>query len=195
MKAVTALLILCFSLFLAAQEPQHSDVARGTATGLGFTLELPPNVEMDITPRIDLALGLNLSETTHGKEWDGLPFRYIGIEARWNNESASVDEVIRKMTVDLNDLVPSELVGDGVIRLASVFPAKLGELPAKRLVVEFKNRQKKPAIRQIVVGYRTRPGASAIVYLATLTTTRDNFPRDVDIFAKLLAGFKLTPVE
>jgi len=193
--AVTALFLFCFSLLVVAQDAPHNDVARGTASGLGFKLELPPNIEVDVTPTADLALGLNLAETTHGREWDGLPFRYIGFTSRWNTDAGSLNEVVRRMTSDLLNLVPSELAADGEIRLVSTFPAKLGDLPARRLVVEFRNRQKKPAIRQIVIAYRTRPDASAIVYLATLTTTRADFPGDLDIFAKLLAGFKLTPIQ
>ena len=179
----------------AAPVPQTTDVARGSISGPGFTLALPPEVEVDVTPTSDLNFGLNLSEATHGREWDRLPPRFIGFTTEWNSDADSVDEVIRRKTADIAALVPPELAGEGVVRLASTFAAKLGDLPAKRLVVEFKNRQRKQAIRQIVVAYRAREGASAVVYVATLTTTRDDFQADLNLFAKLLAGFKLTPFE
>jgi hypothetical protein len=91
--------------------------------------------------------------------------------------------------------VPAELVGgDGVISLSSTFPAKLADLPARRLVVEFKNKQKKPSVRQIIVALRTRSDASPLLYIATLTTTKADFSQDLNLFVKLLAGFKLTPI-
>jgi hypothetical protein len=194
---ITALfLFLClFTWVQAAPAQQATDIARGSISGPGFTLTLPPGVEFDITPTSDLNFGLNLTEPTHGREWDRLPTRFISFTTEWNSDADSVDEAVRRKTSDLASLVPSELVGDGMLRLASTFPVKLGDLPAKRLVVEFKNRQKKLAIRQIVVGYRAREGANAVLYIATLTTTRDDFQADLNLFAKLLAGFKLTPFE
>jgi hypothetical protein len=152
-------------------------------------------MELDVTPTTDLSFGLNLSELTHGREWDRIPPRFIGFTTEWNSDADSVDEVVRRKTSELASLVPSDLTGDGVIRLVSTFPAKLGDLPARRLVIEFKNRQRKQAIRQIIIGYRAREGATPVVYVATLTTTRDDFPADLNLFAKLLAGFRLTPFE
>jgi hypothetical protein len=171
------------------------DTVRDSVSGPGFTLALPPDIEMDVRPTADLAFGLNLAEVTRGREWDRLPPRYIGITTTWTSDAGSLNDVVESMTADFKSLVPPELVGDGMLRLDSTFPAKLGDLPARRLVIEFKNRQKKPSLRQIVVAYRARPDASAVVYLVTLTTTRDNFPQDVNLFAKLLAGFKLTPIQ
>ncbi len=180
-------------LSLAAFAQSTTDVARGSISGPGFTVTLPDSVEMDIRPTTDLAFGLNLSETTHGREWEKLPPRFIGIATQWNSEAASLDEVVRHMATDPAGLVPAEMIGgDGMITLSSTFPAKLGDLPARRLIVEFKNRQKKPSVRQIVVAYRERPDASAVVYFATLTTTKTDFPQDLNVFVKLLAGFKLT---
>ena len=174
---------------------QSTDVARGSISGPGFTVTLPESVEMDITPTSDLAFGLNLSETTHGREWEKLPPRFIGISTQWNSDAGSLDELVRRMTADVSGLVPSEMVGgDGLVTLSSIFPARLGDLPARRLVVEFKNRQKKPSVRQIIVAYRSQPDASAVVYLASLTTTKADFPQDLNLFAKFLAGFKLTPI-
>src|SRR5512144_596393 len=199
MKAAVTALFLFLSIVAWAQSapaPSSPDTARDTVSGPGFTLALPPEVEIDIRPTTDLAFGLNLTEVTRGREWERLPPRYIGFTTRWNSDAGSLNDLVQDMTADLQSLVPTELVGgDGVIRLDSTFPAKLGDLPARRLVIEFKNRQKKPSLRQIVVAYRARPDASAGVYLVTLTTTRTDFQQDVYLFAKLLAGFKLTPLQ
>ena len=198
MKAAVSALFLLLSVAVWAQSAPTSsspDTARDSVSGPGFTVALPPDVEIDIRPTSDIAFGLNLSEVTHGHEWERLPPRYISFATRWTSDSGSLTELIQNMTADLQSLVPAELIGgDGVIQLAANFPAKLGDLPARRLVIEFKNRQKKPSLRQIVVAYRARPDASAVVYVATLTTTREAFPQDLNLFAKLLAGFKLTPM-
>jgi hypothetical protein len=195
MRFVVTALFLFVSVFTWAQDAQSTDVARGTVAGPGYTVTLPPDVEVDIRPTLDLAFGLDLSEATHGREWGHVPPRYIGFSTEWNSEAGSLDEAVRHLTDDLHSLVPTELVSDGEIRLASTFPAKLGDLPARRLVVEFRSRQHKPSIRQIVVAYRARPDATPVLYLATLTTTRTDFQQDVMLFAKLLAGFKLTPIQ
>jgi hypothetical protein len=199
MKAAVTALFLFLSVVVWAQSAptaQSSDIARDSISGPGFTLALPPQVEMDIRPTSDLAFGLNLTEVTHGREWDRLPPRYIGLTTRWTTDAGSLNDLVQSMTADLQSLVPAELVGgDGSIRLDSTFPAKLGDLPARRLIIEFKNRQKKPSLRQVVVAYRARPDASAVVYLVTLTTTRADFQQDVNLFAKLLSGFKLTPIQ
>lgn len=195
--AVTALFLL-LSICASAQSSSSAPVAdtvRDTVSGPGFTLTLPPNVEMDIRPTNDLAFGINLSETTHGHEWDRVPPRFIGFATQWTSDAGSLEAVVERMTVDLQTLVPPELVGDGAIRLDSTFPAKLGDLPARRLVIDFKGKKNKPSVRQIIVAYRARPDASAVVYVASLTTTRADFPQDVNLFAKLLVGFKLTPIE
>jgi hypothetical protein len=198
MRFVVTALLLFVSMSSWAQSapaPQVTDVARGSVTGPGFAITLPPEMELDITPTTSLSFGLDLTEPTHGREWDRLPTRYIGFSTEWNSDADSVDEVVRRKTADISNLVPSDLTGDGIIRLVSTFPAKLGDLPARRLVIDFKNRQKKQAIRQMVIAYRAREGATPVVYIATLTTTRDDFPADLNFFAKLLAGFKLTPFE
>ncbi len=193
MRIVVGILLLFFCVGAFAQS---TDVAHDTATGPGFTVTLPDSVEMDVAPTSDLNLGLNLVENTHGREWEKLPPRYIGITTQWNSDSNSLDDVVRRMIADLPGLVPHELVGgDGVINLSSMFPAKLADLPARRLVVEFKNRQKKPSVRQIIVALRVRPDASPVVYIASLTTTKTEFPQDLNLFVKLLAGFKLTPIQ
>jgi hypothetical protein len=195
--AVTALLLFLSAVACAqsASTASAADTARDSVSGPGFTLALPPDVEMDIRPTNDLAFGINLAEVTHGREWDRVPNRYIGFTTQWNSDAGSLDAVVQQMTADVQSLIPAELIGDGIIRLDSTFPAKLGGLPARRLVIEFKGKKNKPSLRQIVVAYRTRQGASAVVYVASLTTTRADFPQDLNLFAKLLAGFKLTPIE
>jgi hypothetical protein len=198
MKVVVAALFLFLSICASAQLSSITPVpetARDTVSGPGFKLTLPPNVEMDINPTNDLAFGINLSETTHGREWDRVPPRFIGFSTQWNSDAGSLDAVVQRMTVDVQNLIPPELVGDGIVRLDSTFPAKLGDLPARRLIIDFKGKKNKPSVRQIIVAYRARPDASAVVYIASLTTTRADFPQDLNLFAKLLAGFKLTPIE
>lgn len=193
MRIVVGITLLFFCLIALAQTA--TDVARGSVSGPGFTIALPDSVEMDIAPTSDLAFGINLSENTHGREWDKIPSRYIGVSTKWNVDANSLDQVVNQMIADLPGLVPSELAGEGVLNLASTFPVKLGELPAKRLVLQFSNRKKQPSIKQIVVAYRPRRGANPLVYVASLTTTRNDFQQDLNLFAKLLAGFKLTPTE
>src|SRR4051794_19702989 len=197
MKVAVAALLLFVSSCASAQSSSvaPADTARGSVSGPGFTLALPPNVEMDIRPTNDLAFGINLTETTHGREWDRLPPRFIAFATQWTSDAGSLDAVVQRMTSDVQTLIPAELVADGMIRLDSTFPAKLGDLPARRLVVDFKGKKNKPSVRQIIVAYRARPDASAVVYIASLTTTRVDFPQDLNLFAKLLAGFKLTPIE
>lgn len=191
MRIVVGITLLFFCLGASAQT---TDVARGSVSGPGFTITLPESVEVDVAPTSDLAYGINLSDNSHGREWDKAPSRYIGISSRWT-EATSLDQVVSQMIADLPSLVPSELVGGGVLSLASTFPVKLGDLPARRLVLQFRNRHKQPSIKQIVVAYRPRHDASALLYVASLTTTRDDFQHDLNLFAKLLAGFKLTPTE
>jgi len=199
MRIAVLIVSLFFCLGAIAQtsaEALHgtaTDVAHGTATGPGFTLTLPDSVEMDIAPTSDLALGLNLAQPTHGREWEKIPPRFIGIATR-NSDSATLDDLVNRMVADLPSLVPQEITSDGVINLSSMFPAKLGDLPARRLVLEFKNKQKKPSVRQVIVAFRTRPDASPLVYIASLTTTKADFSQDLNLFVKLLAGFKLTPI-
>ncbi len=193
MRIAVGIILLFFCIGAFAQSA--TDVARGTASGQGFTLTLPDTVEMDIAPTSDLSLGLNLDENTHGREWEKIPYRYIGFATKWNSDAGSLDEVVNRMISDLPGLVPSQIVGAGTMSLTSMFPVKLGDLPARRLVVEFKNKQKKLSVSQIVVAYRTRPDASAVVYVASLTTTKADFPQDLNLFVKLLAGFKLTRIE
>ncbi len=199
MKApLTAILFLFLCSAVWAQSSADSisrDTVHGSISGPGFTVTLPPDVEMDVAPNADLAYGLNLAEKTHGREWERLPFRYIGFSTQWHVEADSLNELVYKMTSNLESLVPYELASEGSVVLSTTFPATLGDLPARRLVLEFKNKQKKPSVRQIVVGFRSRKDADPVVYLAILNTTRVDFPQDVNLFAKLLAGFKITPIQ
>jgi hypothetical protein len=196
MRIAVSALILFFSVIASAQNaPQYaSDLVKGP----GFTISLPPGVVVNLAPTDETAhgFGLDLLRSGQQHDWDRQPLRYIAFNTRWDaGDLPSLAAVVSSMTQDLSTLVPQELHGAGTIRLVSTFPAKLGDLPAKRLIVEFTNAEKKPSIRQIVVAYRVRPDASGMVYVASLTTTRVSFEQDVEIFAKMLAGFKLTAVE
>ncbi len=192
MRFTVILAIIFLSVCAAAQGTP--DVARDTVKGPGYIVKLPADVEVDLSPNTELTFGINLDQPTHGHEWTRVPFRFIGFSTRWDTAD-SLDAVVRRMTDNVLSLVPTEITGAGEVRVASTFAARLGELPAKRLVVEFTNSKRKPSIRQIVVAYRARGDASPMVYIAALTTTRADFDHDLSLFAKLLAGFKLTPVE
>jgi hypothetical protein len=72
---------------------------------------------------------------------------------------------------------------------------KLGDLPAKRMILQFKNLEKQPSVRQVIVAYRERPGATGVVYVMSLTTTRADFQQDLGMFSRLLSSFKVTAVE
>src|SRR3954471_2494041 len=113
MRFAVAALFLSLCLCALAQSP--TDVARGSISGLGFTVTLPDAIEMDIAPTTDLAFGLNLAETTHGREWNRLPPRFIGVATQWNSEAGSLDAVVQRMTSNLQNLIPPEMASDGEI--------------------------------------------------------------------------------
>src|SRR4051794_29346255 len=104
--AVSALFLLLSAVIWAQSAPPSSspDTARDSVSGPGFTVALPPDVEMDIRPTSDIAFGLNLSEVTHGHEWERLPPRYITFTTRWTSDSGSLVEVVQGMTGDLQSL-------------------------------------------------------------------------------------------
>lgn len=194
MRVAVSVLIL-IAVAIAQTSPQYAtDLFKGN----GYTVALPQDVVVNIAPTEETVHGFGLDLVRPGQEheWDKHPLRYIGFSTRWDaGDLPSLDVAVQKFSDTLNLQLPREVQGSGTIRLVSTFPAKLGELPARRIVMEFTNADKKPAIRQMVIGYRARPDASAIIYIASLTTTRANFQEDVNLFAKLLAGFKLTAVE
>jgi hypothetical protein len=191
--AVTAILVLIFSSLLLAQTA--AQFAKGSAKGSGFEITLPPDVVANVAPSEETSHGFAIDLLRAGDEhdWDPTPLRYVAFNTRWDaGDLPSLNAVVEGMTRELNGLIPPDVQGSGEIRLVSTFPAKLGDLPAKRLVLEFTNSEKKPAIKQIVVAYRTRHDAAGMIYVVSLTTTRLNFQQDVTLFAKILAGFKLT---
>ena len=120
-------------------------------------------------------------------------YRYIAFDTKWDiGDMPSLDKVVDNLTSNILDRMPPEIVGDGPVMLEANLPARLGTLPARRLVIKYRNSQKKPAIRQVIVGYRVRKDAGAIIYFLTLNTTQQNFQEDIGLFSKILAGFKLT---
>lgn len=191
-RVVIAFLFFILSCLAFGQSSQY---ARGSVKGSGYEITLPPDVVANIAPTQDTSHGFGIDLLRAGDEhdWDGTPLRYIAFTTKWDaGDLPSLDAVLDSMKRELSQLMPAEVQGPGEIRLVSTFPAKMGELPARRLVLEFTNSEKKPAIKQIVVAYRSRPDAAAMIYVASLTTTRLNFQQDVTLFAKILAGFKLT---
>ncbi len=192
-RVVAAFLFLVFAgLAFAQSSPLY---ARGTVKGSGYEVTLPADVVANVSPSEETSHGfaIDLLRAGDEHEWERTPLRYIAFTTKWDaGDLPSLDAVVDSMTRELNQLMPGDVQGSGEIRVVSTFPAKLGDLPAKRLVLEFTNSGKKPAIKQIVVAYRVRHDAAGMIYVASLTTTRLNFQQDVTLFAKVLAGFKLT---
>ena len=192
-RAVAAFLLLISSPLVFGQAA--TQFAKGTVKGSGYEIALPADVVANVSPSQEASHGFAIDLLRAGDEhdWDRTPLRYIAFNTRWDaGDLPSLNAVVDSMTIELNQLMPIDVQGPGQVRLISTFPAKLGDLPAKRLVLEFTNSEKKPAIKQIVVAYRTRHDAAGMIYVASLTTTRLNFQQDVTLFAKILAGFKLT---
>jgi hypothetical protein len=192
-RAVAAFLLLISPPLVFGQAA--TQFAKGTVKGSGYEIALPADVVANVSPSQETSHGFAIDLLRAGDEhdWDRTPLRYIAFNTRWDaGDLPSLNAVVDSMTIELNQLMPIDVQGPGQVRLISTFPAKLGDLPAKRLVLEFTNSEKKPAIKQIVVAYRTRHDAAGMIYVASLTTTRLNFQQDVTLFAKILAGFKLT---
>lgn len=192
-RVVTAFLFFIFCCLAFGQT--STQYAKGTAKGAGYEVTLPADVVANMAPSEETSHGfaIDLLRAGDEHEWERTPLRYIAFTTKWDaGDLPSLDAVVESMTRELNQLMPVDVQGPGEIRVVSTFPAKLGDLPAKRLVLEFTNSGKKPAIKQIVVAYRSRHDAAGMIYVASLTTTRLNFQQDVTLFAKVLAGFKLT---
>jgi hypothetical protein len=195
-SVVSALLFLLLTTFAFAQAPPQ--YAHDVVKGIGYEVALPADIVVNLSPTEDAAHGFALDLLRPGDqhEWDRMPLRYIAFNTRWDaGDMPTLDATINGMLRNMASLIPDEVQNQAPVRLMGKFPTKLGDLPAMRLVLEFTNAAKKPAIKQIVVAYRARRDASAIIYVASLTTTRLDFQQDVNLFAKLLAGFKLTAVE
>lgn len=193
--AVAACLFLILSTMTLGQSSAHH--ARDVVKGPGYQISLPPDVVVNLAPSEETSNGFGLDLLRPGDEhlWDRTPVRFIAFNTRWDaGDLPSLDSVVNQMISNPEFLVPPE-IHSGSVNLISTIPMKLGELPAKRMILEFKNVEKRPAIRQVIVAYRSRPGATGVVYVASLTTTRTDFQQDLRMFARLLAGFKLTAVE
>ncbi len=174
-------------------------VKEGQVTGAGFVITLPTDIVVE-------PAGTN--ESTHGfyldlpprsgnapirREGHDSSYRYIAFDTKWDiGDMPSLDKVVDSLTSNILEHIPPEIVGEGPVMLEANLPARLGTLPARRLIIKYRNSQKKPAIRQIIVGYHARKDAAAIIYFLTLNTTQQNFQDDIGLFSKILSGFKLT---
>jgi hypothetical protein len=192
MKSV--ILVLCLFLPLVVSAQNISPAASTPFNGPGVTVTIPTGLSAT-TPvdEVPNGFGIDLAASAASRGWPRLPVRYITFDIKWDTDDfGSLEAVVANMSQRASSLIPVEIARGDELRVAGIFPARLGALPARRMVLEFKNWEKKPAIRQIVVAYRLRKDASAIIYIATLTTTRQDFQLDVDAFSRVLSGLKFT---
>lgn len=188
----------------ASSQAQSVPTAKDdTITGAGFTVTLPHNLVAEMASTSETMHGFYIAlPARYAANGESAPsvsdthepgYRYIAFDTMWDvGDLPSLGAVVDRITSNVLDHVPDALIGSGSVMLEGNMPVRLGTLPARRLVLSYRNSQKKPAIRQVVVAYRTRKDAAAIIYLLTLNTTRDSFQEDVEVFSKILAGFKLT---
>ena len=175
--------------------PQLKD---GLITGAGFTLKLPPGVSAQIGANSESEHGFYIDLQPHPEHVESRSahvrsFRYIAFDTRWDiGDMPSLDAAAQVVTSGITDNLPSYIVSSGDILLDGNYPARLGTLPARRLVFKFRNSERKPSVRMVIVAYDARKDASAIVYLLTLNTTQENYDEDLGVFGKVLAGFKLS---
>lgn len=174
--------------------PQMRD---GKVVGAGFEIAIPAGVRVTIgaTPESEHGFFLELppdaddrhAATTH------TPYRYIAFDTKWDvGDMPSLQAVVDSITSHILDYIPADLVADGELSLDGNIGTRLSTIPARRLVVKYKNTAKQHAVRQILIAYNARKDADAVVYTFILNTTEENFQEDVSLFSKLLAGFKLT---
>jgi hypothetical protein len=191
---LSAFLFFLLTIFSFGQTAEH---ARDLVKGPGFQVSLPPDVIVNIAPTEETINGFALDLLRPGDEhsWNRTPSRFIAFNTRWDaGDFPSLDAVVSHMLSKPESLVPPEL-HNGTVDLISTFPMKLGDLPAKRMILQFKNLEKQPSVRQVIVAYRERPGATGVVYVMSLTTTRADFQQDLGMFSRLLSSFKVTAVE
>jgi hypothetical protein len=180
---------------MAAQSAPQ--VADGKITGPDFTITVPPDLKIQAGANEESLHGFLIDLTPrpagvqqHSNRAD---YRYIAFDTRWDTgDMPSLSAVTDEIAANLLAHIPEELVGSGDVTLSANLPAKLGPLPARRLIMNYRNTERKPAIRQVIVAYNARKDASAVVYFLILNTTQQNFEEDVTLFSKIMAGFKLT---
>lgn len=190
------LLAACTALSVAGHAQSVPQVADGNVVGAGFTVAIPSGLT---------AIPAATSESAHGFYIDldpshvaisrspRLSSRFVVFDTRWDDgDMPSLNAVVESILNDLQEYVPAEVRSSSEVDLDGNLPARLAGLPARRLVIKFKNSAHKPALRQILVAYNQRKDAAAVVYLLILNTTQQDFEDDVGVFSKLLAGFKLT---
>jgi len=196
--ALLTFALLSRTTLFAQSVPQ---VADGKITGAGFTLTVSQDlmVQPGVTDEavhgfyIDLARRASPGSVQLRSARMPSSYRYIAFDTKWDTgDMPSLDSVVNAIIDDPLDHIPPEIVAPGNVALDSNLPTRVGGLPARRLVLKYKNTEKHKAIRHVVVAYNARPDASAVVYIIVLNTTEDNFQEDVSVFSKLLAGFKLT---
>jgi hypothetical protein len=191
-------LVLATLVFAVAGCAQSApQVADNRVIGAGFTVTIPAGL---------IALPAATAETAHGFYIDLNPAdhgttarspklspRFIAFDTKWDDGSLlSLDAAVQDVLSNLSLYVPAEVRGSDEVDLDGNLPARLGGLPARRLIIKFRNSARKPAVRQIIVAYSARKDAAAIIYYLILNTTQQDFDDDVVMFSKLLAGFKVT---
>jgi len=197
-----ALSLLAFGTIQTLAAQSAPTVSDGKVTGAGFTVAIPGDIlvepaataetlhgfYIDLPPRPKDASLLRRSGASHRSS-----YRYIAFDTRWDvGDMPSLDAVVENITSNILDNIPPEIVAAGAVTLDANLPARLGTVPARRLVIKYRNTAKQPAIRQVIVAYNARKDAGAVVYLLILNTTQQDFQQDVNLFSKVLAGFKLT---
>jgi len=205
MKLLIAVIFVV--LVCSAAQPQSvPQLADGKITGTGFVITVPPDTSVEIGANSESEHGFYIELPTHAPSPDSPALRrstattehisshrYIAFDTKWDiGDMPSLQAVVDNIASNLLDNIPPRIVGSGDVTLDANLPVRLGTLPARRLVIKYRDSEKKPAIRQVIVAYNARKDASAIVYLLVLNTTQQNFQEDVTVFSKVLAGFKLT---
>ena len=182
----------------SALTAQSIEVKDAKVTGPGFVIALPPGLTVEVGANSESAHGFYLALPPQAADVAASPgltrtYRYIAFDAKWDaGDMPSLEAAVASITNNVLGSIPSYIVHSGDIVIDGNFPARLGTVPARRLVLKFKNAEHKPAIRQIIVAYNARKDASAIVYFLVLNTTEQNFQEDLGVFGKILAGFKVT---
>jgi hypothetical protein len=191
-------LVLLFAVLICVSAAAQSvQVANGKVIGPGYQITLPDGVNVSTSVNPESAHGFYLALPPEPADVPARPlmqtYRYIAFSTRWDlGDMPSLDAAVNSITGNIAGSVPSYIVNSGEIVVDGNFPARLGTIPARRLVLKFRNKHHDDAIRQVIVAYDTRKDASAIVYFLVLNTTEQNFEEDLGVFGKILRGFKVT---